>query len=69
MRVAKAPTSLHICMTSPGLSPLVLTKYASCRRLGTTLDEMMVLVTSACGESSDEPACMHDLARAFASRF
>ena len=29
---------------------------------------MMVLITSACGEGSDEPACMHDLARAFASR-
>ena len=29
---------------------------------------MMVLVTSASGEGSDEPACMHDLARAFASR-
>ena len=30
--------------------------------------EMMVLITSACGEGSDEPACTHDLARAFASR-
>ena len=30
--------------------------------------EMMVLITSACGEGSDEPACIHDLARAFASR-
>ena len=29
---------------------------------------MMVLITSACGEGSDEPACTHDLARAFASR-
>ena len=29
---------------------------------------MIVLITSACGECSDEPACMHDLARAFASR-
>ena len=28
---------------------------------------MMVLVASACGEGSDEPACMHDLARDFAS--
>ena len=28
----------------------------------------MVLVTSACGEGSDEPACMHYLTRAFASR-
>ena len=28
---------------------------------------MMVLITSACGEGSDEPACTHDLARAFAS--
>ena len=28
---------------------------------------MMVLVTSACGEGSGEPSCMHDLARAFAS--
>ena len=28
---------------------------------------MMVLVTSACGEGSDEPACMHDLARDFDS--
>ena len=28
---------------------------------------MMVLITSACGESSDEPACTHDLVRAFAS--
>ena len=30
--------------------------------------EMMVLITSACGECSDEPACTHDLARAFGSR-
>ena len=30
--------------------------------------EMMVLITSAFGEGSDEPACTHDLARAFASR-
>ena len=32
--------------------------------------EMMVLITSACGECSDEPACTctHDLGRAFASR-
>ena len=30
--------------------------------------EMMVLIISACGEGSDEPACTHDLARAFASR-
>ena len=29
---------------------------------------MMVLVTSACGEGSEEPACMHDLTRAFISR-
>ena len=29
---------------------------------------MMVLVTSACAEVSDEPACMHDHARAFVSR-
>ena len=29
--------------------------------------EMMVLITSACGEGSDEPACTHDLARAFTS--
>ena len=29
---------------------------------------MMVLVTSAFGEGSYEPACMHDLARAFTSR-
>ena len=29
---------------------------------------MMALITSACGEGSDEPACTHDLARAFASR-
>ena len=29
---------------------------------------MMVLITSVCGEGSDEPACTHDLARAFASR-
>ena len=29
---------------------------------------MMVLITPACGEGSDEPACMHDLARAFGSR-
>ena len=28
----------------------------------------MVLITTAWGEGSDEPACMHDLARAFASR-
>ena len=30
--------------------------------------EMMVLITSACGEGSDEPACTHDLVRTFASR-
>ena len=30
--------------------------------------EMMVLITSVCGEGSDEPACTHDLARAFTSR-
>ena len=30
--------------------------------------EMMVLITLVCGEVSDEPACMHDLARTFASR-
>ena len=30
--------------------------------------EMMVLITSASGEGSDEPACTHDLASAFASR-
>ena len=29
---------------------------------------IMVLITSACGEGSDEPVCTHDLARAFASR-
>ena len=29
---------------------------------------MMVLITSACGEGSDEPVYTHDLARAFASR-
>ena len=29
---------------------------------------MMVLITSACGEGSYEPACKHDLARAFAAR-
>ena len=29
---------------------------------------MMVLITSECGEGSDEPACTHVLARAFASR-
>ena len=31
---------------------------------------MMVLrpIQSACGKGSDEPACTHDLARAFASR-
>ena len=28
----------------------------------------MVLITSAFREGSDEPVCMHDLARAFASR-
>ena len=28
----------------------------------------MVLITSACGEGSDETASMHDLAKAFASR-
>ena len=32
------------------------------------LEMIMVLITSACGEGSDEPACTHDLARAFASR-
>ena len=30
--------------------------------------EMMVLITSACGEGSGEPACTHDIARAFAFR-
>ena len=30
--------------------------------------EIMVLITSACGEGSDEPACTHDLVRAAASR-
>ena len=30
--------------------------------------EMVVLITWACCEGSDEPACTHDLARAFASR-
>ena len=30
--------------------------------------EIMFLVTQACGEGSDEPACIHDLARAFTSR-
>ena len=30
--------------------------------------EMMVRITSTCDEGSDEPACTHDLARAFASR-
>ena len=29
---------------------------------------MMFFITSACGEGSDEPACTHVLARAFASR-
>ena len=29
---------------------------------------MMVLITSVCCEGSDEPACTHDLDRAFASR-
>ena len=29
--------------------------------------EMIVLITSACGEGSDEPAYTHDLARAFKS--
>ena len=29
---------------------------------------MIVLITLACGEGSDKPACTHDLARAFASR-
>ena len=29
---------------------------------------MMVLITSACGEGSDESACTHDVARALASR-
>ena len=29
--------------------------------------KMMVLVSSACGEGSDDPACMHDLAMAFVS--
>ena len=29
---------------------------------------MMVLITLACGEGSDKPACTHYLARAFASR-
>ena len=36
------------------------------RRL--TAHEMMVLITSACGEGSGEPACTHDFARDFASR-
>ena len=26
---------------------------------------MMVLITTACGEGSDKPACTHDLASAF----
>ena len=30
--------------------------------------EMMDLITLACGEGSDEPACTHDLVRALASR-
>ena len=30
--------------------------------------EMLVLITSACGRGSDEPACTHNLARVFASR-
>ena len=30
--------------------------------------EMMVLITLACGEGSDEHACTHALVRAFASR-
>ena len=30
--------------------------------------EMMVPITSACGEGSDVLACTHDLARVFASR-
>ena len=30
--------------------------------------KIMVLITYACGEGSDEPACRHDLPRAFASR-
>ena len=30
--------------------------------------ETMVLITSASGKGSDESACTHDLARAFASR-
>ena len=29
---------------------------------------MMILITSACGKGSDEPACTHHLARGFASR-
>ena len=29
---------------------------------------MMVLITPACGEGSDEPACTHDLDWALASR-
>ena len=29
---------------------------------------MMVRIASAGGQGSDEPACTHDLARAFASR-
>ena len=29
---------------------------------------MMVLIASACGKGSDEPACTHDPARAFTSR-
>ena len=36
--------------------------------LNWSAQEMMVLITLACGEVSDEPACTHDLARAFASR-
>ena len=30
--------------------------------------EMKVLITSMCGEGSNEPACTHDFARPFASR-
>ena len=30
--------------------------------------EMLALITLVCGEVSDQPACMHGLARAFVSR-
>ena len=44
-RVAKAPTSMRVRMTSPGLSLLAVAKYASWRRLRTTFRHLVALDT------------------------